>query len=443
MNIGSTYSELGDYPKALRALFESKDTWESQGDSVGIANVLNEIGVIFNYIEMYERAKETLYQAIHINTDLGNKRQIAMNCNNIALSYKNTNELDSALHYYQKALSNYEDVGVKTSGLIIGNIGSLYLKKEMYDSAELYFNRAISINTELGKEDDKAQNVANLANLNLIYGNMEESERLFLEAYSYWSKENKYKEVAFAAKGLVDVYKAVGEFESATKFQDTLLQARDSVFGHQKRNELTQILVEELLKKEIEGMPANNSADSKASDRLIYYTVFGALAVVLLLLVSWFWYKSVRAKERIQHDLDQKNRELSFLSLSVMQKDEFIKNFMSQLQGFTKKESPSKDIQKLLKNLKMHQIESNHWNNFKEAFEHIAPQFFDELLRRYPKLTNKELRLCSLVRLNIPANEISKILGISVSSVHKARYRLRKRFNLEGQNSLEVFLSSI
>ncbi len=441
-NVGSTYSQMGNYPEALKALFEAQEIWESRKDSVGMANVMNEIALIFNYIEMYDKAKETLGKAMNINKRLGNKRQLAMNSNNIAVSFKNTGDLDSALYYYYEALRNYKEVGVKTIGNVTSNIGLLHFKNEAYDTAEYYFTKSLKINTELGKEDGIAHDKANLAKLYIHYEQFDEAEKLLLESYDYWYEQKKFKELTSVAEKLVQIYKTREDYESVAHFQDILKEAEDSVFGHQKRNELTKVLVAQLLKEEMADIDVGDFNTNK-NEKSRTYLVFGFIVTLLLLVIVWFWMRNRKSTNRLKLDLDQKNRELTFLSLSVMQKDEFIQNFTKQLKLIDAKGDQSKELQKLLKNLKVYKTESNHWDHFKEAFEQIAPHFFDELLKRYPKLSNKELRLCALVRLNIPFHEIARILGISLESVHKARYRLKKRFQLEGQNSLESLLAEI
>jgi len=82
------------------------------------------------------------------------------------------------------------------------------------------------------------------------------------------------------------------------------------------------------------------------------------------------------------------------------------------------------------------------WENFKLMFDEVHPNFFVVLKERYPDLGNAELKLSALLRLNMNLKESSKVLGISPDSVKTARYRLRKKLNLEHDHNLVDFFIS-
>jgi DNA-binding CsgD family transcriptional regulator len=67
--------------------------------------------------------------------------------------------------------------------------------------------------------------------------------------------------------------------------------------------------------------------------------------------------------------------------------------------------------------------------------------FFENLVKAYPNLTPNERRLCTLMHLNMSTKEISNITHQSINSINTARTRLRKKFNLSGDDtSLVAFL---
>ena len=56
-------------------------------------------------------------------------------------------------------------------------------------------------------------------------------------------------------------------------------------------------------------------------------------------------------------------------------------------------------------------------------------------MRSYPEVSNNDLRLMSLLKMNLSSKEIANILNISVEGVKKVRYRLRKKLNLNTEES--------
>ena len=68
------------------------------------------------------------------------------------------------------------------------------------------------------------------------------------------------------------------------------------------------------------------------------------------------------------------------------------------------------------------------WTEFKILFDPLFPNFFIQLIKAYPELTQAEIRLLALEKLNLLDKEKGNMLGISADSVKKARYRLRKKY---------------
>lgn len=73
----------------------------------------------------------------------------------------------------------------------------------------------------------------------------------------------------------------------------------------------------------------------------------------------------------------------------------------------------------------------------------MHPSFFDLLTGRFPSLSQTEIRLTALVKLNLGNKEIATLLNIESKSVHMARYRLRKRLNLGENDDLNRFVREL
>lgn len=82
------------------------------------------------------------------------------------------------------------------------------------------------------------------------------------------------------------------------------------------------------------------------------------------------------------------------------------------------------------------------WENFKIRFKTIYPDLIINLRNTYPELTAAEQRLFLLIKLKFSTREISDILGISKESVRKARYRLKRKLNLDKKDNLIQFINS-
>ncbi|MBS1604664.1 MAG: hypothetical protein JST42_18505, partial [Bacteroidetes bacterium] len=59
------------------------------------------------------------------------------------------------------------------------------------------------------------------------------------------------------------------------------------------------------------------------------------------------------------------------------------------------------------------------------------------------ELTGNDLRLLSLIKLNLTSGDIATLLGISQDSLRVSRYRLKKKLNLGAEESLTAFIQSV
>ena len=61
----------------------------------------------------------------------------------------------------------------------------------------------------------------------------------------------------------------------------------------------------------------------------------------------------------------------------------------------------------------------------------------------YPDLKAKEVKVCTLIRLNYNTKQIAEQIGISEHSIHNYRYSIRKKLNLNKEEKLDEFLKKI
>ncbi|WP_224491277.1 triple tyrosine motif-containing protein [Robertkochia flava] len=145
--------------------------------------------------------------------------------------------------------------------------------------------------------------------------------------------------------------------------------------------------------------------------------------------------------EKLQQDVESKNRELAASTMSIIKKNEFlieIRDNLKQLNG-----KGEKQIKSIIADINKDINEDDNWNLFKEAFNNADKDFLKKIKDLHPNLTPNDLRLCAYLRLNLSSKEIAPLLNISVRSVEIKRYRLRKKMELEHEKSLVEYILSV
>ena len=77
---------------------------------------------------------------------------------------------------------------------------------------------------------------------------------------------------------------------------------------------------------------------------------------------------------------------------------------------------------------------------FRQSFAALYPRYLPGLRSRCPELTKSDELFCMLIYLKQNTDEIALALGISRASVNTARSRIRKKFGLQKEDSLDNYL---
>lgn len=141
--------------------------------------------------------------------------------------------------------------------------------------------------------------------------------------------------------------------------------------------------------------------------------------------------------EKLQSEIENKNRELAISTMSILKKNKFLSSLKSQLNMIPEKD---KSIKLVLREIDSNINSEDDWKFFEDAFNNADKDFLNRIKSKHDSLTNNDLRLCAYLRLNLSSKEIAPLLNISVKSVEMKRYRIRKKLELPHQDNLTEYI---
>ena len=100
--------------------------------------------------------------------------------------------------------------------------------------------------------------------------------------------------------------------------------------------------------------------------------------------------------------------------------------------------SPS--MKRFMKKLNNSVKDTEDWKRFEVNFKELHEDFFERLLKEYPNLTPKDLKLCAYLKMNLSTKEIAPLMAISIRGIEIHRYRLRKKLKIDSSENLSNFL---
>ena len=149
-----------------------------------------------------------------------------------------------------------------------------------------------------------------------------------------------------------------------------------------------------------------------------------------------------RAKEKLEYDVIDKSKELANYTMLLVKKQEAmteLKKELNELKTNAKNDATRKKVRELIRKITINLEDKEYVQVFEANFERVHHQLFQNLKSQFPDLNQKELRLCALVKMSLSNKDIAQMFNISVRGVETARYRLRKKLNLEHEDNMVEF----
>ena len=417
------------------------------------------LGEMLWRVRKYEKSIKYSEKAINVlNTSNSEfKDSYTMTCNNtIALAYHRMGQYDSAFVYYRKALEVENKINnLPWKGIISGNMAQIYFAQENYTAALPLFNLDYNISKEKEIYDNAANSLQWAAKTNLALGDRVIALKQVREAFGLLQKWPSPNYLQNAYNTASEIFKSMGNNDSAyyyagkyTKLHDslerTIYQSSISISKLRLNEEKNRYGIGKLQREKKEMVQQRNF--------IIAGILF--LAVIALLLINRQRIKVKYQQEltrqenlriqqenlRIQQEMESATVQLKMFTENIIEKTNLVEKLEQQLNIKTM----SKEEQQLISQLSQQTILTEEdWDKFKFLFEKIFPLFFQRLKNAATDITIAEQRMAALTRLQLIIRQMASMLGISVDSVHKTRQRLRKRFNLGADAYLEEYIAGI
>lgn len=426
LNFGQVYMEQGDYEKALENFELVVELYEDHEVDESMARLYSSIGTAYLRMNKLDQAEEYLSASLQLANSEGSLGNILVALNNLAL-------VDILALRYDKALGIFEEVvelcekfdDISGLATAYANIGNILTEQNHYDSALVYFNKSRVL----------AEEINDLQAVELSY---------YMLTYLYDTLNNP---------------------NEAMRYKQLHEQIADSIELIHQSDELA-LLREKMEFKRLEAEIDLVKKEKKISELTNYWMATISVSIFLVFVVVMFFLYHKRKKERtifekdkelvasefaliklhegkLKQELSFKTRQLSTHALNIIQKNEILNQVKRQVSYFEASKGNSKQFKQITDLVNFSLNSKKDWANFDMYFEQINPDFFLKLKTESPKLTNSELRLCSLIKLNYSPKEISTILNLSTNTIKSLRFRISKKLPLAPDQTLDDFIRLI
>lgn len=454
-SIGAVYFQYNNLKKAKTYYLEALENFELSKEidiiekSLGVNTVEANLALISIKLENYGKAFE-FYNGIleRIKTNQINDAYLIYYYNQFMTLNFQINNNKEALKYLKLINQTFELESKKISNLKSSELNIFYIISiidySKYLISQNKFNEALIELLKIKKLSkpflDQFASINILISECYLATNKTSDAKLVLKENSELldlSPEIKIKNL----EGISNVYSQENDLKNLLSIKDSIIFNKNLLKNSEGDVKNIQTLLD-LNDKKRELI----SNEKRLNSTVFYLTITLSLLIIILIIFRTnLKLQSERSKRfkleksQIENELSLKQRELLSKSNFILQRNDFLKSILEEVNNNT-------DSQKALDRISKHVssiINSESlYQEFDKKFVEVFPEFYKKLNANY-RLSKTDFRLIAYIKMNKSNNEIAQISGISLRTVQSQRYRLSKKLKLERYQDLNLFIFDI
>lgn len=501
--MGELCFHMGHYVQALEYYLQACGLFREHQREDLLAYNVADLGILYYYNRDTAAAHQSFRQALQLFARQRNSRGMALTYGHIGFFFEKKGQYDSAYAYQLKALEQYHSLGDTQAGAkIYENLGSIYEDLGRYDSAMYYFNRALAGYTRSGEKVLHLEVLNNIGDIYRKTGNYREALQYTLLAIQGSLASKELYQLSAGYRDLAKTYNLMQRNDSAFYYLDLSRKYLLDIYSQESSMQMAFLQAQNDARKK-----NNRIEQLQQGQRINTIITTAVVVIVLLLVVLGLLIfnrqqlkirteRSLAAQQQqmletqnqlinaelktrileehqlkarllteqlekdkldaqlrnraleetlLKEQIEVKTKELSTHALHVIQKNQLLEQLRHNLEALVQdeKRDQKKQLKQLLSLISQNFNNDTHWEEFRNTFEQVHQSFFEQLRKVCSELSASELRLISLLKMNMNSADIATMLGISTDSLRVARYRLRKKLNLEQGGNLAAFLQNI
>ncbi|MBN8823928.1 MULTISPECIES: helix-turn-helix transcriptional regulator [unclassified Spirosoma] len=473
---GEYYFLAEAYGQAFEYLLLANNRFRKIGYETvpAISRYLYELGLIYYHFKEYGKAIEMFQESARypaFNPSLALQVHNALGLAYLKISQlQNPSDVKRAEQSFQKALQVAKANKDQTNQAnLYGNLSKIYLHQQRLPLAiaALKFDYSLHLNAEKGNLPDQA--TLSLARAYLLQHQLDSCAYFLGESAKFHQRnqgsdlfgenlknENYRRLYCDVAR---QYYQAVNNLPKAYWYLDSMARLDEQINKRYNSEQISLVEQKLLIQKHQLEVSALRAKHDEQQFRV------WAIATMLVITSALFFrlYQLTQRrrrqealanterekrlqleKQRAVDELERARTDLTVFIENLRQKDTLIDTINADLERLPQAAGePSQimlDMQHNLLNASL--LTNEDWDEFRRRFERVFPYFFTQLHTQFKNLTPAEERLMALSKLKIDTRQMSRMLGISPSSVRTTKYRLRRRLGIDGQSQLDELLDA-
>jgi len=462
---GVAFGELSQNATALRYFKTALDIFKKADYDYGEFQALNNIGLLHYYNKEYKKAKKYFLDIIKKYKEILKEDDISLAYLNIANIYVREKNYKKGEYYYNKIINNKKNEEDEIYCLALNGLSKLYVKLGNINKAyntilktkeiknippKLKQVICVEITADILTEMDSINKAITLYNYAITYADKLDLTDLKIELLKKQSKI--YKQLNKNDESyqlLTEAINLMNSLKFAEVIKSSNLQEEFFLYEQEKNN-----LIKEKNKIQIQEQEAKIKISRQRMWLTIFIITFISLTILIIIVIRNHKNKIKHIKEanklksdyqkeiaaKLEAEVNYKIEQFTEVALILSNQNLFLKDLKIKLDKIKNKDCPQiTDIRIRLSSI----IKANEEKEvFYNAIQDINNQIITDLKQKYPNITNNDIRLICLSKLNLSNKEVSSLIGTSVRNIEMAKYRLKKKLNLGKDENIEDLINN-
>ncbi len=404
------------------------------------------------------QALEYYRQTFDIARSIPDSTGMAAALQNIGLCLAQQGDNAGALEHFERSAAILQNIPSERLTLAgaYGNLALLYARQGDKAGSFAYLNRAMDIYRRHGNAEQKAIGYHTYARCLYELKNYSLSNR-YLDSCIALARNNHFGlmlQTALHQYALNE--KKAGNYKAALDFMERYTQVKDSLATRKYHRQLAELNVKYKTRERQHQIRQLQLAKAQEKARFRYLLIASILLLLTFLATGYVliqkrkiarlqWEKMRLEAKNLADELARKNKQLSEHALHMLHKNELLSGILKRLEALINA-PPGQDrdhLKQLQGEIRKMLRADKDWEVLSRHFERINEDFVRKIRSVNPHISTNDLRLATLMKMNLTNKEIAQLLNINYQSVKNAQYRLKRKLNLAPGENLRVFLASL
>lgn len=337
---GVLQTRIGLYEDATATFLEGMELATSIHDTETVAQLNKNWAALFFYTTDFQSAVDRTREALKIYSRMGDSGSVASCVDNIGLYYGNMELWDSAYTYQLQARDIFEALGDSANLMVCyNNLGSTLINLKNYPLAKIYIDKSLRMAEQRQSNYQIMTTLATMSELYHLTGERKAEQEAALRVYSIAQEQENDFYALDACEALAHSYYSEGNFEKSAFYFKITDSLRQIVFDSEKTDAANEAQAKYKAKERLQQialLEADNTRRAAQNQRDELIKAVSVIALIVLLIFSALVVRNYHRKKRDNRLLKEQNVAIEEQSAIIEVKNQEITdsiNYATRIQN--------------------------------------------------------------------------------------------------------------